>query len=127
MNVWILSAGTLGFFTALVHIFAGQVDPVRPFLKSNLTDIPKATFLACWHMISVMLVFCSCILTYAGSLNLVNLKASIIIISISFILFAMVFIAVGWYFFGVRAFFKLPQWILLLPIGVLGLIGAILT
>ena len=125
MNVWIFSAGLLGLFTSLVHIFAGQVDPVRPFLKSDLTDTAKATLLACWHMISVLLVFASSVLTYAGWSNSIDLLPSAIAVSIAFSVFSMIFIAVGGSFFGFNSLIKLPQWLLLLTIGVLGLTGAI--
>lgn len=125
MNLWILSAGILGLFTSLVHILAGQVDPVRPLLQSDLPDIPKATLLACWHMVSVVLVLTSSALAYAGWLNITSLYASVMAISIIFVFFAFVFIAAGWSFFGFRTFIKLPQWVLLLPIGLLGLMGTL--
>lgn len=125
MNVWILSAGVLGLFTSAIHVFAGQIDPVRPFLKSDLADIPKATLLVCWHMVSVVLVLTSGVLTYIGWLNLVGLNAAVIAIAIAYILFSLVFIVVGWSFFGARTFIKLPQWTLLLPIGLLGLAGSL--
>jgi len=125
LNLWILSAGILGLLTSLVHIFAGQIDPVRPFLKSDLADIPKATLLACWHTVSAVLVLSSGALTYIGWLNLINLNSAVIGISITFIVFSLVFICVGWAFFGHRTLIKLPQWSLLLPIGVLGLIGVL--
>ena len=124
MNVWIFSAGIIGLFTAFVHIFVGQVDPVRPFLKSDLADIPKATLLACWHMVSVTLFICGLALTYIGWFNLDSFLNVVLGISIVFVIFSLVFVAVGWYFFGWQTFIKLPQWLLLLPIGVLGLIGA---
>ncbi|MGF1713252.1 hypothetical protein L4C37_22160, partial [Vibrio kagoshimensis] len=41
-----------------------------------------------------------------------------------YILYASVFVAVGLYFFGSKVFVKLPQWILLLPIGLLAIYGA---
>ncbi|PWK51818.1 hypothetical protein [Pleionea mediterranea] len=126
MNTWIFASGIIGIFTSLVHIFAGQVDPVRPFLKSDLPDIPKATLLACWHMVSVILVMSGVSLTYIGWFNLITLQSVVIGVSITFIMFSIVFIAVGWYFFKLQAFLKLPQWTLLLPIGVLGLIGSVL-
>lgn len=47
MNFWVVSAGVLAMLTSFIHIFAGQIDPVSPFLKSNLDDVPKATLLAC--------------------------------------------------------------------------------
>ena len=124
MNIWIFAAGIIGLLTSCVHIFAGQIDPVRPFLKSDLPDIPKATLLGCWHMVSVTLLISGFVLTYAGWFNLTSFQNIVIGISISFITFSLVFIAVGWYFFKFQFFLKLPQWILLLPIGTLGLVGA---
>ena len=123
MNTWIFAAGVICIFTSLVHIFAGQVDPVRPFLKSDLSDIPKATLLACWHMVSAILVLSGVALAYIGWFNISTFQNLVIGISISFLIFSLVFIAVGWHFFKLHAFIKLPQWTLLLPIGILGLIG----
>ncbi|WDE09368.1 hypothetical protein [Thalassomonas haliotis] len=123
MNTWIFIAGIIGLFTTLVHIVGGQLDPVRPFLKSDFPDIPKATLLGCWHMVSVTLLISGLVLTYVGWFNLSSFQSIVIGISLSFIIFSLVFIAVGWYFFKFQTFIKLPQWVLLLPIGVLGLIG----
>ncbi|MCX4028628.1 hypothetical protein H0A36_13880 [Endozoicomonas sp. SM1973] len=124
MNIWIFSAGVLGLLTSLVHIFAGQIDPVRPFLKSELDDIPKATLLACWHIVTVILVTSSAILTYAGWVNANYLTTVVLGLSLTYVSFAAVFMCVGWYFFKHHTFIKLPQWVLLLPIGALGFIGS---
>ncbi|HFG1639917.1 TPA: hypothetical protein ACGFW1_003606 [Vibrio cholerae] len=125
MNTWIFSAGVIGLFTSCVHIFAGQMDPFKPFLKSDLADIPKATLLACWHIVSAILVLCGFALTYVGWFNLDSFQNVVVGISVSFITFSFVFIGVGWYFFKIKTSIKLPQWVLLLPIGILGLIGVI--
>jgi len=77
-------------------------------------------------MLSVILVMSGFALTYIGWFNLITFQSVVIGVSISFIMFSIVFIAVGWYFFKLQAFLKLPQWTLLLPIGVLGLIGSVL-
>ncbi|ROV60591.1 hypothetical protein EGH82_08770 [Vibrio ponticus] len=124
MNIWILSAGILGLFTTLVHVFAGQVDPVKPFLKSNLDPIPKATLLACWHLVSATLLFNSLILTYTGWFSFSQLYTTTLLLGLLYLLFTLVFISVGWYFFKLRVFFTLPQWILLLPIGLLATYGS---
>ena len=42
------SAVIMGVLTSLVRIFAEQLDPVKPSLKSDLTDIPWATLPACY-------------------------------------------------------------------------------
>lgn len=125
VNYWIFIAGVVGIFTSLVHVIAGQVDPVRPFLKSDLPEVPKATLLACWHMVSVVLIICGGVLSYVGWFGLHTSYQLVIGISLVYLAFAIVFILVGWYFFGYRSFLKLPQWILLMPIGTLGLIGAV--
>jgi len=123
MNTLIFSSGLLCLFTSLVHIIGGQIDPVRPFLKSDLADIPKAVLLACWHMVSVTLVFSSILLLYVGWYSIISLYSAIMLLSGMYVIFALVFLIVGFYFFRGGTFTKLPQWILLLPIGILGVIG----
>ncbi|MDO6525224.1 hypothetical protein Q4519_05960 [Motilimonas sp. 1_MG-2023] len=125
MNIWILSSGLLGVFTTLVHVFAGQVDPVRPFLKSELEDIPKATLLVCWHLVSVTLIVSSLMLVYVGWYGFDSLYLPAQLVGGLYISFVLVFVVVGWYFFGSKGFVKLPQWMLLLPIGLLAIYGAI--
>jgi hypothetical protein len=125
MNLYILLSGAICTITSLIHIFAGQVDPVRPLLKSELTDVPKATMLACWHMVSVILVTSGLVLLYAGVAGGDQLLPLVAFISAAYILFSLVFVAVGLYFFGFSALIKLPQWALLLPVGILGGIGAL--
>ncbi|MEZ8503156.1 hypothetical protein AB6D08_17730 [Vibrio splendidus] len=124
MNIWIFSSGLLALFTTLVHVFAGQIDPVRPFLKSKLDDIPKATLLACWHLVSVTLFVSSLMLLYIGWYGIDSLYFLIQLLGFLYILYASVFVAVGLYFFGAKVFVKLPQWTLLLPIGLLANYGA---
>ncbi|MFA0391612.1 hypothetical protein AB4508_21265 [Vibrio splendidus] len=124
MNIWIFSSGLLALFTTLVHVFSGQIDPVRPFLKSKLDDIPKATLLACWHLVSVTLFVSSLMLLYVGWYGIDSLYFLIQLLGFLYILYASVFVAVGLYFFGAKVFVKLPQWILLLPIGFLANYGA---
>ncbi len=123
MNTWLFMAGGLALFTSLVHIFAGQVDPIRPLLNSEISDIAKATLLGCWHIVSAILVLSGFAFVYIGWFNLISYHNLVIGISVSFIFFSIVFIIVGWHFFKFQSFTKLPQWTLLLPIGVLGLLG----
>ncbi|WP_020407452.1 hypothetical protein [Hahella ganghwensis] len=120
MNIWIFSAGVIAFFTALVHIIAGQIDPVKPFLHSELAEVPKATLLSCWHMVSLVLVLSSVVLLYAGWVDASDLGVLVFALSSAYVGFAAVFIGVGWYFFGYRTLIRLPQWVLLIPIGCWG-------
>lgn len=87
MNTLIFSAGILALFTGLVHIIAGQIEPIRPFLKSDLPDIPKATLLGCWHMVSVMLVISAAALCFIGWFNFIEFQNLVILLSASFVFF----------------------------------------
>ncbi|KZN55784.1 hypothetical protein [Pseudoalteromonas luteoviolacea] len=124
MNIWILSAGALALLTTAVHIFAGQVDPVRAFLRCNLEEVPKATLLACWHIVSVVLLFCGVILSLVGWYAASQFYLAVLLIGALYVLFAMVFAFVGAYFFKANALIKLPQWCLLLPVGLLAICGS---
>lgn len=124
MNCWLLAAGAIAGFTTLIHVFAGQIDPVRPFLKSDLAAIPKATLLVCWHMVSVMLLLSSAALLYAGINNTAAWQLPSQGIAIVWAAFVGVFVVVGGYFFGIRTLIKLPQWTLLLPVAILAWLGA---
>ena len=75
-------------------------------------------------MVSVTLFISGLVLTYVGWFNLYAFLNVVFGISTIFVIFSLVFVAVGGHFFGLKNFIKLPQWVLLLPIGALGLIGA---
>ena len=127
MNLYILFSGAICTITSLIHIFAGQIDPVRPLLKAELAEVPKATMLACWHMVSVILVASGLVLLFAGYAGDAQLLSLVGFISAMYILFSLVFLVVGFSYFGLSAFIVLPQWVLLLPVGVLGGIGVLQT
>ncbi len=124
MNRILFISALIAAFTAIVHIFAGGADVVSPLLSSTLASEPKHTLYAVWHMVSVVLVF-STIALFVGSLPRHVQAASYLVIFISmlWLVFGIVFLVVvaiqsesGW-------LFKLPQWVLLLPVGFLGLWG----
>lgn len=123
MNIYLISAGVLGLFTSAAHIFGGQQTLIRPFLHSDLADDVKGCLLVCWHMISAYLLLSACLYLYAGLNHTPDLSLLLNTLSGSYILFSVLFIVIGGYFFGHHTLYKLPQWILLLPIGVLGLLG----
>ena len=90
----------MALFTTLVHLVAGQINPVRPFLKSDLADVPKAVLVACWHIVSLTLLTTSATLAYAGWYNIESFKHVVMAISILYVSFAVIFVLVGWYFVG---------------------------
>ncbi|KZN48414.1 hypothetical protein [Pseudoalteromonas luteoviolacea] len=123
MNYWVFAAGILALLTAMIHIIAGQLDPIRPFLKSKLDKVVKATLLACWHMISLLLLVSAAFLIFAGWQMQPDLQLFVQVVASLYIGFSIIFITVGGYFFKFQAMLKLPQWTLLLPVGCLAFYG----
>lgn len=122
MNRTLIVTAFIAAFTAAVHIFAGGADIATPLLASALAAEPKLTLYAVWHMASVALVL-SVVALFVGSLPR-HAQASrylVLFISVLWCAFGVVFLTIvliqpesGW-------LFKLPQWVLLLPVGLLGL------
>ncbi|ABD07466.1 conserved hypothetical protein [Rhodopseudomonas palustris HaA2] len=122
MNRTLAVASALAAITAFIHIFMGSRGVVDPLLASTLETWPKLVLHAVWHMGSAALIL-SAVALFVGGLPR-HAEASrylVWFISVSWCCFAGVFLAIialqpesGW-------LFKLPQWTLLLPVGLLGL------
>jgi len=115
-NYFILIAGIINSFTALLHTIGGQIDLVSPLQESNLTNQSKAEWFGVWHMVTIVLIATSFILirTFIKNKQNENLRH----IGYLYVLFALPFI-ISSLLNGLLA----PQWILLLPIGLLTIIG----
>jgi hypothetical protein len=124
MNPWLLAAGTLAAVTAAIHIIAGHVVRVVPLLGSSLEVVPKRTLHAVWHMVSADLVLSAAALCYLGALEPDGHRLLAYFIAVLFVSYATVFLfiamSIGW----PHLLLRLPQWMLLLPIGVLSGLGA---
>ena len=124
MNPWWLASGLLCFVTALVHTVAGHFDPVLPFLRTELEATAKATLHVCWHLVTVTLFASALALLWLGlSPGLSGAGALATFISGLYVLYSLVFLVMGARRFGWRPL-RLPQWLLLLPVGVLAALGA---
>lgn len=126
MNRLLVFAAVLAAFTAAVHILAGGSDVAAPLLASPMAGEPKLTLYAVWHMVSVALAMSAPAL-FIGSLPRHARAARYLVLFVSTLwcAFGLVFLCVvaiqpegGW-------LFKLPQWVLLLPVGLLGLWGGV--
>ena len=125
MNRKIVLSAFIAAITAIIHIFAGGADVAAPMLNSVLGAEPKLTLYAVWHMVSVVLIL-SAIALFIGSLpkHAQAARWLIMFISILWCVFGLVFLVIiciqpdgGW-------LFKLPQWVLLMPVGIFGLWGS---
>jgi hypothetical protein len=121
MSRTILIAGIIALLTAMVHIFMGTPLVHRPLLSSALALDLRLLLYACWHLVSVMLLASAAFLLRACTARRIcQSRDLIMLVGVSWIGFGVVFVAIGLSFPG--ALLRLPQWTLLLPVGVLCLL-----
>lgn len=125
MNKTLLFASLLATATTAIHALAGGNEVAAPLLASQLSEAPRLTLYAVWHMATVALglsalaFFVGAIPRYsAGSRSMVQFA------SVLWLAFGAVFVLVAATQPGSGLFLKLPQWILLVPVGLLGWLGA---
>jgi len=125
MNLWWLAAGLLCLVTAFVHTVAGHFNPVLPFLRAELDATVKATLYACWHMVTVTLVLSALALVGLGlSPGLAGASLLAAFLAGLYILYGLVFLVIGARWFRRGGLLRLPQWVLLGPVGILAALGA---
>lgn len=127
MNRLLLLAAVLALLTALVHIVVGSLEITRPLLASAFSDEMKWLLFACWHLVSVVLALSALALLWGARQRGNGALAPMVnFISLLWIGFAVVFVGValsrpepGW-------LLRLPQWMALLPVGLIGLLSSAL-
>lgn len=122
---WLLfAAGLLAAFTTLVHLFAGTPEIQGPLLNSSLPQPVILMLFLCWHLVSAALGLSALALLWsafpAGAARAGALPR---FISLLWIAFGLVCVVVALAVAGPNGLLILPQWILLIPVGVLGLLG----
>ncbi|WP_074405703.1 hypothetical protein [Aquimarina megaterium] len=115
---WII-AGVINIFTAILHLIGGQLDLINPLMESSIALQIKTELLGVWHMVTIML-FASSIFYFKYGFNTTK-KADIVLVS--FISYLYIAFSFAFIFSSVYKSILAPQWVLLLPIGILGIIG----
>lgn len=119
-NYYWLVAGVINLFTALLHTIGGQIELVNPLLQSNLTNQTKAEWFGVWHMVTIILFMSSYFVLKNAVVEFQKRKTELIKhIGILYILLSIPFCISS-----VIHKFLAPQWILLLPIGLLIYLGS---
>lgn len=124
MNIKLLLAGLLALVTTLIHVIAGGADVASVLLATPMDEEAKLVLYALWHMVSVTLGFSALIFIRSSYACTKELLVTVRCIAFLWCSFGGIFLAViamqtssGWWF-------KLPQWILLLSVGLLGFWGS---
>jgi hypothetical protein len=124
MNRTLLFTAILAAFTAAVHIFVGTPEIQKPLLQSALPQEVRLLLYTCWHLVSVTLSLSAVAFFVSAFANLSDSSRNMVkLVSFMWLCFGFVFVAVALLHSGVSMLLKLPQWILLLPVGALGLLG----
>jgi len=123
-NRLLLSAGLIAAFTAALHTFAGTPEIQEPLLRSTIPQPVSLLLYACWHLVTVTLVLSAVALIWSARPNSRTSAGALPrFISLLWLLFGLVFVAVALVFSGPSTLLVLPQWVMLIPVGILGLLG----
>lgn len=117
-------AAAIAFGTTLLHIFGGGPAVAQPILDSSLEDEVRLTAFVVWHLVTVALGFSAVALGLAAApQRRAGMGPLVAFVSLLWIAFGAVFIVVAASNGGGahRFFVELGQWIILMPVGMLGL------
>ncbi|GGY80437.1 hypothetical protein GCM10011613_26830 [Cellvibrio zantedeschiae] len=124
MNKILATAAGLAAFTAALHTFGGTPEIEAPLLQAPLPQEISLLLYTCWHLVTAALTLSAIgLFISAKPKHTVQSHYMALFISFMWIAFGLVFIVVDITYSGLPMLLKLPQWILLIPIGVLGLWG----
>lgn len=125
MNRTLFVTALLAALTATVHTFIGTPAIEAPLLQSSLSQELSLLLYVCWHLVSAILFF-SAIIFFVAARNQFDIKYqySAKLISLLWLSFGFIFIVIAVWYSGTPMLLKLPQWVLFLPIGALGLWGS---
>ncbi|MCW7538026.1 hypothetical protein OOT46_09220 [Aquabacterium sp. A7-Y] len=120
----LMSSGLLAALTAAVHTFAGTAEIQGPLLHSALSSPLRLLLYACWHLVTVTLVLSAVALIRSALPTRTPASAGAArFVAWLWLFFGLVFVAVALIFSGPSGLLTLPQWVLLIPVGILGLLG----
>ena len=123
MNWLLLSASILAAVTALIHVLLGGREVAAPLLRTELAETVKLTMYACWHLVSAALAVSAVGLLSAAS-NGGQSGDLAVFVGTLWTLFGLVFLYLSLVLARPRGLFQYPQWTLLLPVGLLALLGS---
>lgn len=124
MNKILATTSVLAAFTAVLHTFGGTPEIEKPLLQAPLAPEISLLVYACWHLVTVALTLSAIgFFISAKPKYVVQSHYMALFISLMWIGFGLVFVVVDIAYSGLPMLLKLPQWILLIPIGLLGLWG----
>jgi hypothetical protein len=117
-KTYIIAAGIINLFSAILHLVGGQIELVNPLLNSNISIQQKGELTGAWHIVSILLFFTAFIILNVGFKHKTQKKELLKTIAFLYLLSGLPFIVVS-YWYNIYAL----QWVLLIPIGVILMLG----
>jgi hypothetical protein len=125
MNKALLLASVLATAVTAIHVIAGGNDVAAPLLASQLAEGVRLTLYAVWHMASVLLGASALTLGWAALPGRsAPAESAVRLVALLWVASGIAFLVVGITQPGDGLLLKLPQWLLLIPVGVLAWLGA---
>jgi len=119
MKARILIATILIIIGALIHTIGGELININTLLNTDISGNLKIEIRAVWYLVAIDFFISGAYLTYFFlKKRLKENKALIHFIGIRMFLYGIVFLILI-FFSNIELLFLLPQWILLLSIGIL--------
>jgi len=109
------TASTLALLTAVVHVLIGGEDALAPMLAAELATPAKGAMHACWHIVSVFLIW-SVVVFWMADRTMLHF-------GLLWIASALVFMYVGLRQDGVYGLITNPQWTILGATGGIALLS----
>lgn len=119
MNWFLFAATVVSFITFLVHLFPGGDKIAKPLLNaSDIQEKVKLTTYYCWHITTILLFVMTCSYAYVGFR--LNIPLTVVITTIAG---ACALLSMGLIVACKLKPLDYPQWILLTPISLFGILG----
>lgn len=122
MNSWFAAAAGLSAFTFGVHVIMGGREIARPLLAAREFDhVVRYTHYYCWHLVTIAIAAMAAAFGYAAWVDAAGTLALFVsVVALSFAVWSFAMIAI----FRLSPF-QFGQWVLFLPIALLGLVGGL--
>ncbi|NLR74744.1 hypothetical protein [Leeia aquatica] len=116
-----MAAASMATFTAGLHLVGGGMDVVTPFLKVPMPQELQLILYACWHLVSVMLLASAWVL-WSGLRHPADpqRRGRVQVVLAWWAAGTLVFWVIALRQAGWAGLWLMPQWILFLPVLLLG-------
>ena len=124
MNYKLGLAFLLALLTTAVHIFVGTPEIFQPLMTSNMSLDIRLMLFTCWHAVSLLLGI-SAVFYYLAIKTTYISNLTINLISGIWVAFGLIFLMATALYGNADVFWLLPQWTILIPVGLFGLWGKV--